>query len=106
MGYTGRPQTSMSNRSLDRLLTRLEAAKSCFGPGQAARTAKLLARLAPAKFRDPKLLLRFHEVLLFLRAFPQSARLVPQIETLLNSFHRRIGKLREAGADMEAFDDF
>ena len=106
MGYTGRPQTCMSNQSLDRLLARLEAAKGCFGPGQAARTAKLLAQLAPAKFRDPKSLLRFHEALLFLRAFPQSAALVPQTETLLNSFHQRIGKLRDAGADLEAFDDF
>jgi hypothetical protein len=104
--YTGRSQTSMSNQFFDRLLTRLEAAKSRFGPGEAARTARLLAQLAPAKFRDPKSLLRFHEVLLFLRAFPQGASLISTVERLLNTFHKRVDDLRQHHPDMSDFDDF
>jgi hypothetical protein len=93
-------------QSLDALLTRLEAAKSRDGRGAAAETRKLLSQLRHHNFRDPQPLLRFHEALLFLRAFPQSASLVPQIEQLLNTFHIRIERLQASGADMSVFDDF
>lgn len=96
----------MANRSLDRLLTRLEAAKSRFGPGEAGQTAKLLAQLVPAKFREANSLLRFHEALLFLRAFPQGPVLVPRVERLLNTFHERVDELRQHNPDTSAFDDF
>src|SRR5580704_2790623 len=92
--------------TLDALLTSLEAAKNHFGQGAAAETKVLLDRLSRHTFRDAKSLIRFHEALLFLRAFPQSGSLVPQIEKLLNTFHRRVERLREAGIDMSAFDDF
>src|SRR5579864_5393897 len=106
MRYTGRPQACMSNRSLDRLLTRMEAGKSRFGPGEAKRSVKLLAQLAPAQFRDAKLLLRFHETLLFLRAFPPGPSLIPRIERLLNTFHNRVDELRRHNPDLSEFDDF
>jgi len=91
---------------LEALLNSLEAAKNRFTRGAAAETRTLLHQLSRQNFADAKSLLRFHETLLFLRAFPQSAALIPQIEKLLNTFHQRIEKLREAGADMGAFDDF
>ena len=90
----------------DALLTRLEGAKGQFGRGAAAETKRLLDSLARHEFRDAKSLLRFHETLLFLRAFPQSPPLVPRIERLLNTFHKRIERLREVGVDMSVFDDF
>jgi hypothetical protein len=93
-------------QSLDVLLTNLEAAKSHFGRGAAAETKVLLDQLSRQIFRDAKSLIRFHETLLFLRAFPQSAALVSRIEKLLNTFHERIEKIRELGVDMSAFDDF
>ena len=92
--------------TLDALLTSLEAAKGRFGRGAAAATKVLLDQLAPCSFRDARSLIRFHEALLFLRAFPQSASLVPRIEKLLNSFHERVEIVRAAGADMSEFDDF
>jgi hypothetical protein len=92
--------------TVDALLASLEAARSHFGRGAAAETKVLLDRLSRHTFRDAKSLIRFHEALLFLRAFPQSGSLVPQIEKLLNTFHRRVERLREAGIDMAAFDDF
>ena len=58
--------------SLDALLTNLEATKSSFGPQAAANTQKVLNQLSRSEFPDTKSLLRFHEALLFLRAFPQS----------------------------------
>jgi hypothetical protein len=92
--------------TLDALLASLEAAKSRFGRGTAAEVKVLLDQLARYEFRDAKSLIRFHETLLFLRAFPQSAALVPRIERLLNTFHERVEKLRALGIDMSAFDDF
>jgi hypothetical protein len=92
--------------TLDALLASLEAAKSRFGRGAAAEVEVVLDQLSRHEFRDAQSLLRFHEALLFLRAFPQSAALVPRIETLLNTFHERVEKVRELGIDMSAFDDF
>jgi len=92
--------------TLDAMLIKLEAAKSRFGQRAAAETKALLDALSGRTFGDAKSLLRFHEALLFLRAFPQSSSLVSQIEKLLNAFHEQIGKLRDLGIDMSVFDDF
>ncbi len=93
-------------KTLDALLGSLEAAKSRFGPGATRETKMLLEQLSRHKFTDAKSLLRFHECLLFLRAFPHSASLVPKVEKLLNTFPDRIEKIRARGADMSVFDDF
>jgi hypothetical protein len=90
----------------DALLARLEAAKNHFGAGADAETKTLLGELSRCEFQDAKFLLRFHEALLFLRAFPQSAGVVPATEHLLNTFDKRVEHVRELGADMSAFDDF
>src|ERR1700686_5500742 len=92
--------------TLDALLASLEAAKSRFGRGAATEVRLLLDQLARHEFRAAKSLVRFHETLLFLRAFPQSAALVPRIERLLNMFHERVEKVRELGGDMSVLDDF
>ena len=68
---------------------------------------RLLDQLSRRDFDDAKSLLRFHETLLFLRAFPQSPAVIAKVERILEtSFQVRIAKLRESGADMEVFDDF
>jgi len=92
--------------SLDPLLAELEAAKDQFGRGAAGRIENVLQPISRSEFRDAKLLIRFHEALLFLRAFPPSAALVPKIENLLDNFHERVEKIRALGADMSVFDDF
>jgi hypothetical protein len=93
-------------QSLDALLTSLEVAKNRFARGEAAKTRKLLDEISSRDFRDPKLLLRFHEALLFLRAFPQAASIVNRVENLLNTFHLRVERLRQIDAGMDVFDDF
>jgi hypothetical protein len=92
--------------TVDVLLTRLESAKSRFGPGAAAETKAPLAKLARHTFADTRSLIRFHEALLFLRAFPQSPSVVAASEKLLNTFHERTEQLRQLGLDMSPFDDF
>jgi hypothetical protein len=90
----------------NQLLTQLETEKNRFDPSPAAPIHKLLAQLSKLQLNHPHQLIRFHERLLFLRAFPQTPSLVPRVEHLLNTFHQRIEKFRAANADMSLFDDF
>jgi hypothetical protein len=90
----------------NQLLTQLETEKSRFDPSPAAPINKLLAQLSKLQLNDAHQLIRFHECLLFLRAFPHAPSLVPRVEHLLNTFHQRIEKFRAANADMSPFDDF
>ena len=96
----------MTNQPLNRLLSRLEDCKGCFGRGEARRVEKLLASLSRRHFADAKSLIRFHEALLFLRAFPQGPGVVARTEKLLNGFYRRVEELRATGADFSDFDTF
>jgi len=90
--------------SLDRLLLRMEQEKSRFSRGSAARIQQLLAALGGREFHDPRSLIRFHDALLFLRAYPQNAQVVARTERLLATFVQRLRRLRAAGADMSVFD--
>jgi len=94
----------MAANTLDRQLARLEACRYRFGRYEAARVVKLLNRLDAARFIDPASLIRFHEALLFLRAFPQGPAVVRLTERILNSFHKKVEALRKAGADMDDFE--
>src|ERR1039457_5175477 len=96
----------MSANTLARWLTEFEASRYRFGAHEAARVVKLLKRLDAARFPDTASLIRFHEALLFLRAFPQGPAVVRTTERILNRFHKKVEVLREAGADMDAFDTF
>lgn len=82
----------------------LETARHWRGPGGAARVERLLASLRDLQFRDAESLLRFHDALLFLRAFPQSPEVVRRTEQLLGKLEREVVRMRESGADMSQFD--
>ena len=86
----------------NQLLTQLEAAKN---PTHSTQIHNLLTRLSNLQL-DPHQLIRFHESLLFLRAFPHAPSQIRRAENLLNTFHKRIEKLRAANIDMSLFDDF
>lgn len=90
--------------SLNRLLDRLEEAKRHFGPGPGAGLEQLMAALERRCLPDADSLIRFHEALLFVRAYPPSAAAMRQAEKILSTFGRRVEKLRAAGTDLSAFD--
>jgi hypothetical protein len=94
----------MATTALDRQLTQLEACRYRFGRNEAASVMKLLNRLDAARFTDPASLIRFHEALLFLRAFPQGRVVFRVTERILNRFHKKVEALRKSGADMNAFE--
>jgi hypothetical protein len=96
----------LTSHQLDHLLSQLEAAKSRFDTDHAPLIASLLSKLSKLELNSPHQLIRFHECLLFLRAFPHAPSIVPPVERLLNTFHQRIENLRALDADMSLFDDF
>jgi hypothetical protein len=91
---------------LDRLLTQLEECRYQFGEGAASRAVTLLKSLAASQFPDPQSLIRYHEALLFLRAFPQGAGVIRMTVRLLNSFSQRVATLRQSGMDLSSWDTF
>ena len=58
-----------------RLVDKLDHIKARFEAGDAARKLGLLRRLSTAGITDAATLIRFHETLLFLLAYPQNAAL-------------------------------
>ena len=91
-------------KTLAARLSQLEAMRQCYGPGCATRTERLLESFIAIRFRDAESLIRFHDVVLFLRAFPQSSRVVELAEQLLAQVARQVKQLRTSGTDMEIFD--
>src|SRR5277367_988197 len=96
----------MTASDLGRQLVELEACRFAFGPGAAVRVVRLLKQLESRDFPDPATLTRFHETLLFLRAFPQGPAVVRASERILNRFHKKVEALRKNGVDMDDFDTF
>ncbi len=70
-------------------LRRLEAMRDAFGDGRAAERLALLERLARARLPAAGEVLRLHEILCFWRAYPEDARLLQQVESMLAAFHLR-----------------
>jgi hypothetical protein len=93
------------SESLDRLLDQLDELKRRFGAQDRARTVKLLRLLAKRQFRDAAALIRFHEILLFMRAYPQSPSTLRLVERILDSFPERVERLREAELDLTLFEE-
>ncbi len=96
----------MTTSALDRQLAELEASRYRFGPTESANVVRLVKRLDGVSFPDPASLIRFHETLLFLRAFPQGPVVVRAADRILKNIHRKVEALRDAGADMDDFDTF
>jgi hypothetical protein len=83
-----------------RLLDRLDKWKSCFDATRASELESLLGVIATARFADPGALIRLHETLLFLRAYPLNAAIVRLTDRILLSFAERV-----AGLDLSAFQE-
>jgi hypothetical protein len=90
--------------SLEKLLDQLEEAKRRFDEKGQAQILRLLERLSRSRFQDASQLVRFHEILLFIRAYPPNEAILKQTEALLGSFLERVESLRATDADMSPFD--
>jgi hypothetical protein len=94
----------MPSETLERLLTQLEELRRPSGLKERAQAERTLSRLAQRKFKDADSLIRFHETLLFMRAYPQGARILRSVEKVLASFGERIETLREVAADLASLE--
>jgi hypothetical protein len=87
------------------LLKQLEQLKRNFGPREAKKIEAALKRLSNVKLRDADLLIRLHETLLFLRAYPQTPAIARAAETQLQTFAKRVSFLRNKDADLSPLDN-
>jgi hypothetical protein len=95
----------MPSATLQRLLSRLDNARRTYGPHEAKRVERLLGRLRSVRLSDTESLLRWHDALLFLRAFPQSRNVARIADDLLATTSARVAKLKKRGADLSLLDD-
>jgi hypothetical protein len=82
------------------VLDELASLKSVFDPTAAARVSELLDCLARAQFDQPRDLVRLHEIVLFLRAYPHSPAVLRLADQILSSFAARMEH-----QDADLFDD-
>jgi hypothetical protein len=82
-----------------RILDRLSEIKGQFGADAAERAIVVLEQAKLARFREPSDLIRLHETVLFLRAYPQSPRVLVLADEILFSFADRLPADHDPFAD-------
>ena len=82
------------------LIDELDELKNQFAPDIARRIEQLLDRLARKTLNDTDSLFRYHETLLFLRAYPQNASIIRTTEKELRDFSNRVAALVEQEIDI------
>ena len=91
-------QQSTSTRAI------LDELKGQFGSDD-ARLLQVLQKLSQSRSSDAQSLIRLHENLLFIRAYPPGAQVLKLVEQILKNFGQRVSQLREAEADLSPLDD-
>ena len=94
----------MTRKKCFHLLAELDGQKRRFGIRPRQLEQKLRA-VDECEIDDAESLILFHETLLFLRAYPPSARVLNQVEKILKSFGHRVSQLRDADIDLAPLDE-
>jgi hypothetical protein len=94
----------MVNRNVARLLDRLDQARSEIGTTNERNIVRALTAAGRARFgSDAQSLIRFHDLLLFFRAFPPGPNVLRLAESLLQTFEPRVQAVLAAGGDADDF---
>jgi hypothetical protein len=93
-----------ASKTLNHLLDQLDQLRSRFEPRGRLKLEQVLARISRARIDDTESLIRFHELLLFVCAYPQSARARRVAESRLKSFPKLIETLRDAETDLDSLE--
>jgi hypothetical protein len=88
----------MDESMTTRMLSTLERCKEQYGAGCAQVKLALLRRLARADLPSARAVFRLHELLCFLRAYPDDAQLLTQVERMLARFSQRADLRRHRAA--------
>jgi len=83
------------------LLEHLETFKQCFDPAAAASLEGLLGAVSRERFASAEDLIRLHETLLFLRAYPVSGNVARTADEILFAFADRL----PPGAELDPFEE-
>lgn len=86
------------------LLHKLDRLKLTFSAGSGTQIERLLKRLEPVSVTDAESLIALHELLLFLRAYPQSSGIVSETESLLRKFADRLQEAEAQDEDLSSLD--
>src|SRR3954452_23869547 len=93
----------IANRNAARL-NQLEQARTQIGTINEQEIVRAISAAGRAKFGgDAQSLIRFHDLLLFLRAFPSGPTVLRLGENLLKSFEPRVKAVLAAGGDVDDF---
>jgi hypothetical protein len=82
------------------VVDRLEDWKKRFGGPGTEKLERLLSTAGTARIEDAGTLVRLHETLLFLRAYPRSREVARGAEAALRSTYDQVKALRERGEDL------
>src|SRR6476646_1958232 len=94
----------MVNKIAARLLNQLEQARSQIGTINEREIVRLLSAAGRITFgKDAESLIRFHDLLLFFRAFPPGPSVLRLSQDLLTTFEPRVKAVLAAGGDVEDF---
>lgn len=89
------PQKRTKGAKIPGLIEQLDELKNQFTAASAQRIVQLLEQLSRKQFNDTDSLVRYHEILLFLCAYPQSAALVRACEKELVRFPERVSAFED-----------
>ena len=92
------PPISPARTTTTRLLQRIDELRGAYGGDAALRKLELLGVLDRRTLRSPRALVRLHEFLCFLRAYPDNQAVFDQVERMLAGFEHRpdLRRLRAA----------
>ena len=82
------------------LLAQLDELKLKFTPAASRRVERLLTQLSRKKITDIDVLVRYHELLLFVRAYPHNATVARAAENELRGFSKRVSFLEQHEIDL------
>ena len=90
--------------TLNQLLDKLDAARRSHDAIKNSELAGTLTRLSSAKVLDADELVRLHEALLFLAAYPQSKAVLGKVQRGLKSVRQRVKTLETQDVDLSPLD--
>jgi hypothetical protein len=94
----------MPTNNAARLLDRLEQARGQIGTIKERELLRLLNAIGRVSFgKDARSLIRFHDLLLFFRAFPSGPNVLRLAEKLLKTFEPRVKAVLAVGGDPDDF---
>jgi hypothetical protein len=94
------------NTTTAELVNSLIARKFLFSPDQNREKIRIVSLLKRTRLLSPSLIIKYHDILCFMQAYPGNKRLLELVDEELATFNRRVEYFREIyGPDDDRIDD-